>query len=60
MIFHMIAISMTLVAYLISVKRTSAIISVLFGTLLFKEKGFKERIWGAIIMVIGVLFITLL
>ena len=60
MIFHMIAISMTLVAYLISVKRTSAIISVLFGTLLFKEKGLKERIWGVIIMIIGALLITLL
>ncbi len=57
--FHMIAISMTLVAYLISIKRTSAVISVLFGSLIFKEKGLKERILGAIIMIIGVLFITL-
>jgi len=59
MIFHMIAISMTLVAYLISIKRTSALISVLFGTLLFKEKGLKERAIGAIIMILGVLCITL-
>ena len=58
-IFHMIAISMTLVAYLISIKRTSAIISVLFGALIFKEKGLKERILGVIIMIRGVLFITL-
>ncbi|MDA3953777.1 MAG: GRP family sugar transporter [Bacteroidales bacterium] len=60
MLFHMIAISMTLVAYLISIKRTSAIITVLFGVIIFKEKGLKERIWGAIIMLIGVLCITLL
>ncbi|MBU8893276.1 MAG: EamA family transporter [Bacteroidales bacterium] len=58
-IFHMIALSMTLVAYLISIKRTSAIISVLFGVVIFKEKGLKERILGAIIMIIGVLCITL-
>ena len=58
-IFHMIAISMTLVAYLISIKRTSAIISVLFGVIIFKEKGLKERILGAIIMIFGVLLITL-
>ncbi len=57
--FHMIAISMTLVAYLISIKRTSAVISVLLGSLIFKEKGLKERILGAIIMILGVLFITL-
>lgn len=59
MLFHMIAISMTLVAYLISIKRTSAVISVLFGVIIFKEKGLKERILGAIIMIIGVLCITL-
>jgi len=59
MIFHMIAISMTLVAYLISIKRTSALISVLFGAIIFKEKGLKERILGAIIMILGVLCITL-
>ncbi|MCK5168527.1 MAG: EamA family transporter [Bacteroidales bacterium] len=58
--FHMIAISMTLVTYIISIKRTSAIISVLFGVIIFKEKGLKERILGAIIMIIGVLCITLL
>jgi uncharacterized membrane protein len=58
-IFHMIAISMTLVAYLISIKRTSAVLSVLFGSLIFKEKGLRERILGAVIMILGVLFITL-
>jgi uncharacterized membrane protein len=48
------------VAYVISIKRTSVIISILFGYLIFKEKGIKERLLGAVIMVIGVLFITLL
>ena len=58
-IFQVIAISLTLVAYVISIKRTSAIMSVLFGHLIFKEEGVKERLLGAVIMVIGVLFIVL-
>lgn len=59
LIFQMTAISLTLVAYVISIKRTSAIMSVLFGHLIFKEEGVRERLAGAIIMIIGVLFITL-
>jgi uncharacterized membrane protein len=59
LIFQMTAISLTLVAYVISIKRTSAVMSVLFGHLIFKEKGLKERLSGAIIMVVGVLFIVL-
>lgn len=58
-IFQMIAISLTLVAYVISIKRTSVIMSVLFGHLIFKEEGVRERLLGAVIMVIGVLFIVL-
>ncbi|MEE4197268.1 MAG: EamA family transporter [Bacteroidales bacterium] len=58
-VFHMISISLTLVAYLISIKRTSALMSVVLGSALFKEKGLKERLLGAFIMILGVLFITL-
>ncbi|MGM0504394.1 MAG: EamA family transporter [Bacteroidota bacterium] len=58
-VFHMISISLTLVAYLISIKRTSALLSVVFGSVVFKEKGIKERLLGAVIMILGVLFITL-
>ncbi|MCK5344424.1 MAG: EamA family transporter, partial [Candidatus Heimdallarchaeota archaeon] len=58
-IFQMTAINLTLVAYVISIERTSAIISVLFGYFIFKEKGIKERLIGAAIMIIGVLLITL-
>jgi len=56
---QMTAISLTLVAYVISIKRTSAIMGVLFGYLVFKEKGIRERLVGVIVMVLGVLFITL-
>ena len=59
LIFQMTAISLTLVTYVISIKRTSMLMSVSFGHIVFKEKGFKERITGAVIMFIGVLFITL-
>ncbi|MCK4397974.1 MAG: EamA family transporter [Methanophagales archaeon] len=56
---QMTAISLTLVAYVISIKRTSAIGGVLFGYLIFKEMGIRARLVGAIVMVFGVLFITL-
>ncbi|MBI4692188.1 MAG: EamA family transporter [Candidatus Terrybacteria bacterium] len=56
-IFQMTAINMTLVAYVISIKRTSVIMGVLFGALIFKEKGLKERLLGAVIMVMGVILI---
>lgn len=59
LIFQMIAINLTLVAYVISIKRSSAIISVLFGYLVFKEKEVKERLLGTIIMLVGVLLIML-
>jgi len=59
LIFQMIAINLTLVAYVISIKRSSALISVLFGHLVFKEKEVKERLLATIIMLIGVLLIML-
>ena len=59
LIFQMIALNLTLVSYVIAIKRTSIIFSVLFGFLIFKEKGIKERLIGSIIMVVGVILITL-
>jgi len=58
MIFQMTAIQMTMVPYLIGVKRTSVIMTSLFGFFLFKEKGLSERLTGAILMVAGVLMIS--
>jgi uncharacterized membrane protein len=55
-----IAYSLTLVTNVISIKRTSVLFSVIFGYWIFKEKNIKERLFGAIIMIIGVLLITLL
>ncbi len=55
---HMIAISLTKVAYMISVKRTSLIIGIIYGYLLFKEKNIRERISGALLMFIGFVMIV--
>lgn len=56
-ISHFIAISMTQVAYMISVKRTSLVISVIYGWLLFKEEKIKERLLGSALMLAGVVMI---
>lgn len=59
LVFQMNAIKLAPVAYVISVKRISTIMSVLFGWFIFREKGIQERLIGAVVMVIGVLFIAL-
>lgn len=50
---HMLAMNMTNVAYMISVKRTSVLFGVLFGRFLLNESGVRERLIGAAIMVAG-------
>lgn len=56
MIFsHTFAISMVEAAYMLSVKRSSLIFSVLFGALLFDEERIGERLSGAAIMMCGIL-----
>ena len=55
----MTALQLALVSFVIAVKRTSALFNVLWGWLIFKEQGIKERIAGSMIMIIGVVVITL-
>lgn len=57
-ICHMIAISLTIVPYVISIKRTNSILSVIFGRIFFKEGHLRERLIAAILMFLGVLLIT--
>ncbi|HLF18826.1 MAG TPA: EamA family transporter [Candidatus Omnitrophota bacterium] len=57
-LFQMVAIQMTLVPYLIAVKRTSALMTVFYGLLILKEEGLKERLLGAFLMVLGVYLIA--
>lgn len=56
---QMIAMSMTKVAYMISVKRLSLLIGVLYGYFLFKETGIRERLFGAILMLTGFVLIVI-
>lgn len=58
--FQMYALTMTLVPYVIAVKRLSAVFGVLIGAFVFKEQGLSERLFGAALMVAGVFFIALL
>ncbi len=56
---HMWAISLTQAAYMIAVKRTSLLFSVLYGKLIFGEERIPERFAGTSLMVAGVAVIML-
>lgn len=58
-ICNMYAMSLTKVAYMISVKRTSLLFSIFYGFLLFKEEKIRERALGGIIMFAGFVLIVL-
>lgn len=55
---QMSAISLALVPNVIAIKRTSAVMTVLWGHFLFGETGLKNRLPGACIMVAGTILIT--
>ncbi len=55
---QMTALSLTLVAYVIAIKRTSAVFSVILGWAIFRERGFKARLLGSSIMLLGVIAIA--
>lgn len=57
--FHAMAIQLTLLAYVVSVKRISIIFGVLFGSFVLKEEKAVQRVFSAIIMFFGILLITL-
>jgi drug/metabolite transporter (DMT)-like permease len=56
--FHMTAMSMVNVAYMISVKRTSLLFSIIYGCFLFKEERISEKAAGGIIMLAGFVMIV--
>ena len=56
---HMLAISLTKVAYMISIKRSSLLFSIFYGYLLFKEEKISERVLGGIILFTGFVLIIL-
>ncbi|MBA4348403.1 MAG: hypothetical protein C0415_00215 [Thermodesulfovibrio sp.] len=58
LISSLIAVSLTNVAYMISVKRLSLLISIFYGYMFFREKGIKERLLGAAFMLAGFILIV--
>lgn len=56
-IFHMTAMSLGKVAYMIAVKRTSVLFGVVFGMLFFGEENIGERFLGALLMFLGLVLI---
>lgn len=57
-VFHMLSLDLANVAYMISVKRLSLLIGVLYGRIFFKEKNFRERLLGATFMFAGFVLIV--
>ena len=55
---HGFAISMVKASYMISVKRLSALIGIIYGRLFFKEKHIAMRLVGAGLMLSGAVLIT--
>lgn len=60
MLCHLNAIVLVEASYMIAVKRCSLLFGILYGRVIFKEAGFRERISGGLVMVAGILLITLL
>jgi drug/metabolite transporter (DMT)-like permease len=58
-ITHMEAIEMTKVAYMISVKRTSLLMGVLYGYILFREEHIRGRFFGAGLMFAGFVLVVM-
>ena len=58
-IFNMLAINLALVPYVIAIKRLSFFMTTVFGFFIFKEKGLQERLFGAVLMIGGVILIAL-
>lgn len=59
LICQMLAINTGMVPYVISIKRTSIFFGVIFGGLFFREPKIAPRLLGALIMILGIFFITL-
>lgn len=53
------AFTTQIVPYVISIKRTSILFTLVYGAFLFKEKGMLRRSLGAVVMLIGALLIIL-
>lgn len=57
--FQFKAYSLTQVSYVISVKRLSLLISIVYGWIFFNERNIRERLLGGILMLAGVILIAI-
>lgn len=57
-ILQLMVIMMTLAPYLIAVKRMSVVFSSVFGLWIWREAGFRDRLPGIVVMVLGVFLIS--
>jgi drug/metabolite transporter (DMT)-like permease len=57
-LFQMQAIQIAPVTRVIAVKRTSTLMGVLWGYLIFGEKGIRQRVTGSLLMILGVFLIS--
>ena len=58
-IVYSVAMSLANIAYMVAVSRLSLIVGVIYGHFLFQEAGFRERLTGTILMLIGFSIIAL-
>lgn len=58
LVVQMWALTLTLVVYVIAIKRLSGLFGVILGYYVFREKGIKERFIGALVMTIGAILIS--
>lgn len=57
-ITHMSAMKLTKVAYMVSIKRTSLLMAVLYGYFLFREENIRSRFFGAALMFVGFVLVV--
>ena len=57
-LFGVIALSLTNVAYMIAVKRMSLLFGIIYGHFLFREERFRQHFAGGVLMVAGVALIV--
>ncbi|HAV43371.1 TPA: hypothetical protein DCX15_05075 [bacterium] len=58
-ISHCLAIRLVEVSYMVSIKRSSLLFSIIYGGLIFKEENIRERLLGGLLMMLGMILITL-
>ncbi len=58
--FHMLALELAPVSYMISVKRSSMLFGIIFGSIFFGEKNLLQHSIAALVILAGIAFISIL